>query len=85
MHERYLRSPVAAALPPSDSAPSKDPLHDLSNVVGSVMLSVQSLLLERGLDPELRAELELILGRTKDGKKLIERLRERERGTPAFS
>lgn len=55
----------------------KDPLHELANVVGSILFSAQSMLMVRDLPSDMREDLEAILSRSQDGKRLIDALRER--------
>lgn len=53
----------------------RQPMHDLSNVVGSILLSAQSLLMEPGLDPEVRQDLTDILEHAQRGKSVLESMR----------
>ncbi len=53
----------------------RQPMHDLSNVVGSILLSAQSLLMDPALDPEVRQDLTDILEHARRGRSVLESMR----------
>lgn len=54
----------------------KDPVHELSNVLQSILLSTHSMLLDESLPQIYREELQAVLERSRDGKIILDQMRE---------
>lgn len=58
-----------------DIPPTKEPMHELSNILGSILLAANSHLMTQDLDEELREDLEAIAARSEDGRRILQTLR----------
>jgi len=53
----------------------KEPMHELSNILGSILLAAQSHSFDGGLTDDVREDFDAIAARARDGKRIIEALR----------